>query len=276
MTLTANAPSQEMLGIVAALKGRFDGRVAMCRCPVHRDHTPSLSIRQGDRAIIVHCFAGCDPGDILAQLRLLQPGTYHDYKDEGPRRQSCGHIHKLWRESISVRDTPAQTYLDARNIHQTGDDLRYHERCPHGKAPHTLFKPALLVGVRQDHQLVAIQRIFLLDGGSRYETKVMLGTPGVGAWKGSRPSGDTLAIAEGFEDAARFEEINGIACWSSLGASRLGLVRIPDHIKRVIIAEDNDEEGEKAAIHAAALYSELGLAVERMSPAPAPDWGCAR
>jgi hypothetical protein len=273
MMLTANAPSLEMLGIVAALKGRFDGRVAMCRCPVHQDQTPSLSIRQGDRALIVHCFAGCSPSDILAQLRLLQPGTYHDFKDAGPRRRSNGHIHKLWKESIGVQGTPAQTYLGARGIQRTGDDLRFHARCPHGKAPHTLFKPALLVGVRQDHNLVAIQRIFLLDGGNRYETKAMLGTPGVGAWKGSRPRDDVLAIAEGFEDAARFEEITGVACWSSLGASRLGLIRIPDHIKSVIIAEDNDVEGEKAAIVAAARYSGLGFAVERMSPAPAADWG---
>jgi putative DNA primase/helicase len=40
-----------------------------CRCPVHRSRGDSLALRDGERGLIVKCFAGCDPGDVLAELR---------------------------------------------------------------------------------------------------------------------------------------------------------------------------------------------------------------
>src|SRR3546814_20948719 len=56
-------PSQELIDLVGALGGTWHGRTAMCLCPAHADRTPSLSIRQGDRGILVTCFAGCDRED---------------------------------------------------------------------------------------------------------------------------------------------------------------------------------------------------------------------
>ena len=48
------------------------GRGWLCRCPVHPDRTPSLSVMDGDRApIVVKCFAGCDSREVLAELRRL-------------------------------------------------------------------------------------------------------------------------------------------------------------------------------------------------------------
>ena len=40
------------------------------KCPAHDDSTPSLSIRQGARGIVLHCFAGCTPESICAKLEL--------------------------------------------------------------------------------------------------------------------------------------------------------------------------------------------------------------
>jgi len=40
----------------------------MALCPAHNDHTPSLSIRQGNGTILLHCFAGCKYEDILRAL----------------------------------------------------------------------------------------------------------------------------------------------------------------------------------------------------------------
>ena len=57
MPLTAKRPTQELVDLVGALGGTWTGYRAMARCPAHGDNDPSLSIRQGDRGILVTCFA---------------------------------------------------------------------------------------------------------------------------------------------------------------------------------------------------------------------------
>ena len=45
------------------------GNYLVC-CPVHEDRNPSLSLRDGDDGrLLAHCFAGCDPLDVLAEIR---------------------------------------------------------------------------------------------------------------------------------------------------------------------------------------------------------------
>lgn len=39
-------------------------------CPSHDDRSPSLSIKQVDDRILVHCFSGCEAGSILAAVGL--------------------------------------------------------------------------------------------------------------------------------------------------------------------------------------------------------------
>jgi len=41
----------------------------LVRCPSHPDHTPSLSIRIGEKSLLVNCFAGCSREDVIAALR---------------------------------------------------------------------------------------------------------------------------------------------------------------------------------------------------------------
>ena len=38
----------------------------MARCPAHDDSNPSLSVREVDDRVLVHCFAGCSAGAIVA------------------------------------------------------------------------------------------------------------------------------------------------------------------------------------------------------------------
>src|ERR1700682_5829847 len=40
-----------------------------CRCPVHGSLGATLALRNGERGLIVKCFAGCDPRDVLGELR---------------------------------------------------------------------------------------------------------------------------------------------------------------------------------------------------------------
>ena len=42
----------------------------MACCPAHDDSSPSLSIKQANDRILMHCFAGCSVGSITAALGL--------------------------------------------------------------------------------------------------------------------------------------------------------------------------------------------------------------
>lgn len=63
----------DLARLAKRLGGHWNGNSAMVRCPVHDDHTPSLSLRSGRRALLVHCFAGCDPHAVLRALRDIGP-----------------------------------------------------------------------------------------------------------------------------------------------------------------------------------------------------------
>lgn len=42
-----------------------------CLCPSHADRSPSLTIRVvSDGRILVHCFAGCDTGSVMAAIGM--------------------------------------------------------------------------------------------------------------------------------------------------------------------------------------------------------------
>ena len=40
----------------------------ICRCPAHKDEEPSLSIKEIEDRILIHCHAGCDTGSILGYV----------------------------------------------------------------------------------------------------------------------------------------------------------------------------------------------------------------
>ena len=51
------------------------------KCPAHVDKSPSLSVREGDRGILVHCFSGCPIEDICTALNLRVCDLFHDAPD---------------------------------------------------------------------------------------------------------------------------------------------------------------------------------------------------
>lgn len=253
MSLVALKPSQELVDLVGSLGGQWHGRVAMCRCPSHADNRPSLSLRQGNRGILVTCFAGCDRENVLRELRRVPnrgPFTYND----GPLPHA-GNVERLWAEAQPVEGTLAQRYLELRSLWPLSEGLRFHPRCPFRPKPWTSYHPALLIAVREGRQLKAVQRIFLDPATARYRMKLMLGRPGAGAWQGEGEGSDTLALAEGFETAAAFTRLNAIRCWASMGARRYAHPRLPDTLRRLILAGDDDAEGRRAVEFAETIYA---------------------
>lgn len=273
MPVLARRPSQRLVQLVDALGGSWHGHVAMCRCPAHQDNTPSLSIRQGDRDILVTCFAGCAAEDVLRELgRIPLAGRYIAPPIE--RSRGTANIQRLWDEAGPVSGTLAERYLQRRFL-PIGDDMRFHPRCPHGPSPNTKFKPALLLGVRDGRQLVAVQRIFLDRETTWYTEKVTIGLLGSGAWQGGGLAAK-IGLAEGGESAAAYSRMREIPCWSALGARRFDLVRIPDTVTELVLAGDNDAEGRRAVRRAIRRYASTERIIRvDYPPAPHNDWASA-
>lgn len=246
--LIALKPTQETIDIVAALKGRWHGSYAMCVCPAHADRTPSLSVRQGERGILVHCFAGCRREDVLREIGRTKPILNSPRPSYQPERTSPNVI-RIWDQATEIRGTLGEVYLRSRRLPIDLPDLRFHPRCPFGRKPKTIFRPAVLVAVRTGHQMTAIQRIRLTNDGTWHDGKFMLGKPGQGAWA-PKFEGHVLAITEGMEDAASYAQIRKIPCWAALGNERLALIEVPEHVGTLYIAEDNDGPGRCAAMAA--------------------------
>jgi hypothetical protein len=91
--------------IAQSLGGSRSGGGYVCRCPLpshgkrRGDRNPSLSISDGETALLVRCHGGCDTADVLAELR--QRGLLTDGFNDVSRS----------RRSAPVLTMPSSTHL---------------------------------------------------------------------------------------------------------------------------------------------------------------------
>lgn len=68
---------------------RRSSRGYQARCPAHDDRTPSLSVRDGERGILVKCWAGCELIAITGKLGLEIKDLFYDgLPDPRQRREA--------------------------------------------------------------------------------------------------------------------------------------------------------------------------------------------
>jgi putative DNA primase/helicase len=70
--------------IASALYGRRSGSSWVACCPAHEDHNPSLSIRDQDGHVLVHCHAGCEQTAVIDALRGR--GLWQEQEQHSNRR----------------------------------------------------------------------------------------------------------------------------------------------------------------------------------------------
>lgn len=267
-------PTPETLDIVSRLGGTWHGDYASCKCPAHNDSDPSLSIKQGEKTILVRCFAGCDPADILRAIRSIVGGALPAQRpSERITDEKTDRHTPLWQSGRPIEGTLAQRYLkDVRGIDFTPREVKYHPRCPQGKAPQTKFLPALLVGIFKEKLLVAVQRIFLDPETAHHTAKMIIGDSRGGVWPSSF-STDHMAIAEGFETACAFQQITDLEAGTCFGTANFPHFEPPAGIKRITFLPDNDPEGMKAVNKAIPIRQEQGfLTRTKLCPQNFGDW----
>ncbi|QPD06399.1 MAG: hypothetical protein Nkreftii_004173 [Candidatus Nitrospira kreftii] len=78
----------EFLSRVDAVKDHGAGKWS-AKCPAHKDRTPSLSIREGERAVLVKCWAGCSLEAIASRLGIKLKDLFFDsLADPRQRRET--------------------------------------------------------------------------------------------------------------------------------------------------------------------------------------------
>src|SRR5215472_4139521 len=115
----------ELVSLVKARNARAGRWVA--QCPAHPDRSPSLSIREGDDGrLLLHCFAGCSPEEILSALglkmRVLFAGLPPNPRQlraaraaQEAREQKAAAARQAWRDAselVEKRQTVTNALLD--------------------------------------------------------------------------------------------------------------------------------------------------------------------
>lgn len=95
------------------------GNKFTARCPAHDDHDPSLSVTQGaDGRILLHCFAGCSPENIVGAMGLTMRDLFPENDDLTyllGRGQSADEISRLADSGLSIAEqADAARRIEAR------------------------------------------------------------------------------------------------------------------------------------------------------------------
>ena len=265
--------------------GSWSGTRGMARCPVHDDRTPSLGVMLGRRAILFHCFAGCEQASVIRALR--EDGGAGDAVFSGPRVELGKHAAtnsacaraalRIWRKAGPLGASPAETYLARRGITTGSPELRFNAATPLGSAGRARFLPAMVAAVSLDEGPIAIHRTFLNADEPKLAAfenpKRALGDLRSAAVRLFPPATGTLGLAEGIESALSARALTGIPCWATLGNERFGRVRFPESVAELHLFVDHDAGGDLAAARALEAHRRPGRSIRIRRPScRATDW----
>lgn len=265
--------------------GKWSGTKGMACCPAHDDRTPSLGVTLGRKAILFHCFAGCDQQSVLSALAregfevarfFSGSSAENQFKSTRVGKPSAAAL-RIWREAEPLGASPAKAYLESRGILAASPALRFHPRTPLGPKVRARFLPAMIAAVSLDEGPIAIHRTFLsteASGKAAFEKpKRALGALGEAAVRLFAPASGKLGLAEGIESAMSAYALTGIPVWATLGNERFGLVSVPESVTELHLFVDHDAGGELAASRGLAAYARDGRTIHVRKPSSRDtDW----
>jgi hypothetical protein len=262
--------------LTRSLRGKWHDTYGTAKCPAHEDRSPSLSISDGERRVVVKCHTGCDQRDVLGALRRLR--LWPIGGDASPAPASADARRKaaleMWGAARPIAGTIAENYLRGRAISiDLPPTLRYAGALKHHDTG--LLLPGM-IGVVQsgDRRVIAIHRTFLTESGKKAPLstpKMALGALGDGAVR-LAAAGPELGIAEGIETGLSAMEIFGVPVWATLGGERLRKIALPPDVVHVTIFADNGAPGRALALKAVETYTSRRKVTLRFPPVEFSDW----
>ncbi len=257
--------------IASALGGYRCGSGFIAKCPSHDDRSPSLSLRDVDGKVLLHCHAGCEQLDVIQALAgrglwpggNAEPGNLRPLVRPSPRRWDTPDSERTaralvpWAEAKDPRGTLAERYLGSRGITIDADIanrvLRFHPNLFFGKdeAGALVRHPCLLALFRDTHSDAprAILRVALTAAGKKIGRK-MYGPVGSAVIKLSADEDVThgLHLAEGLETAlAAMQRHAWRPMWCTGSADALKSFPLLAGVECLTLAADHDSPGLAAA-----------------------------
>jgi putative DNA primase/helicase len=250
----------------------------LVNCVAHDDRTPSLSIRDGDHGVRVHCFAGCNSRDVLAALcrrQLIQDRAPQPLPRPARSTKSnrSALARWLWSQRKPIAGSIAERYLrQARGyIGPLPATLAF--LAPRKPEHHPAMIAAFAVpdepepGVLGEARDLNAVHLTLLkpDGSGKADvtpTKLFIGSPR-GRPIVLAPTNDLLglAITEGIEDALSIHQATGLGAWAAGSAGAMPVLAVPDYIACVTICAHPDAAGQKGALALADALASRGIEV---------------
>lgn len=258
---TNNSAVERLLPRLDLLKETGAGTWMAC-CPAHDDRRPSLSIKDGDDRVLLHCFAGCPVEDITAAIGLEMRDLFNDSRRPIQRpRPTVRKISAPTAENLSAAEAAAKQWERGEPADPLHGYLVSKDIGPNGARQSGVVLLVPVMGA--DGEIQSLQRI-MPDGTKRF-------TKG-GRMKGGRfvigdlTDPERLVIAEGFATAASCYEATGLPAVVAFNAGNLAPVaesireQLPD--AQIVLAADDDRStkgnpGAAAAQKAARAVSGL-------------------
>ncbi len=193
---------------------------------------------------------------------------------------------RLWRRCRAIDGTHAEVYLHARGLARCRfPALRYHPALLYRDGGGVRRLPALVAAVTggagerpgpgecPDHNAVCGVLRTWLDHQRPAKASVSRPRKALGRVHGhavrfgDSADGASLLVGEGIETVLSLvTAVPSIAAAAALSAGSLGAFAPPPGVARIVIARDNDEDGERAALRLARRCARAGVAATVISP----------
>ena len=173
---------------------------------------------------------------------------------------------RLWRACRAIDGTHAEAYLQARAIHRCRfPSLRFHPALNYRDRRGFRRLPALVAAVAGDDGAIdGIHRTWL-DPADPTKAQVASPRKALGRVHGravrfGAPGHDTLLVGEGIETVlSLIAAVPAIPAAAALSAGSLGAFAPPSGLAHLVIARDNDAEGQRATERLRRRCRELGI-----------------
>ena len=195
---------------------------------------------------------------------------------EGDSYNATEAARRLWRRCRAIDGTHAERYLHARGLARCRfAALRFHPELRYREGSSVRRLPALVAAVTGDDGAVTgVQRTWLdprspAKAGVAHPRKALGRVYGHAVRFGHIPTDGlaTLVVGEGIETVLSLvTAVPAIDAAAALSAGSLGAFAPPLRLTRLVIARDNDAEGEQAAVHLARRCARAGVAALVLTP----------
>lgn len=248
-----------------------NGRGYTALCPAHNDHDPSLSVSEGDDGqVLLHCFAGCKPGEVVQALGLQMSDLFPGKNGKGWTHRPIANGKPSSRPMVRKDSKPGRNDLCS-----CGSGLKYKKCCG---APQQIVAEYDYRGENGDllYQIVRKEpgkngrkkdfSIRRLDGagGWTYNSK---GVTLVPYRLPELLAADVVVIVEGEGKVDALAKLNIVATCNPFGAGKWPKDFRPYlEGKKVIIWPDKDDAGQKHADQVASLLQDVAASIRMVQP----------